>query len=80
MNFKYRGVAYDSQISTIKVSQIQSTGKYRGQSYQLSKPESTVKKLDDSITNNSFMTYRGVTYNHPESSSYLQNCTLINYA
>ena len=61
MTFKYRGISYQANLTTIGTNQIKTEGKYRGQSYQLRQSEIAVSHTD------SPMIYRGVSYNQKKN-------------
>ena len=62
MTFKYRGITYQANPTTINTNQTQVEGKYRGQSYQLHQSAITV-----SHPNTLNMVYRGVCYNNNQN-------------
>ena len=61
MTFKYRGISYQANLTTINTPQTKAEGKYRGQSYPLR--QSAIEVLHSPTP----MVYRGVSYNHKEN-------------
>lgn len=57
MIFKYRGISYQANLTTINTAKTKAEGKYRGQSYQLRQFQ---EKVLCPLTP---MIYRGVIYN-----------------